>query len=203
MSSPILAGTYQPGRSLLHRSPVGVKVVALAALSLVVVAVRSAPAALAFLALALAIAAIGRVRLGMLVRAVRTVVAFALFAAVLQWWWYGGAKAFETLVDVVALALLAITVTATTPVQAMLDAFTRWLGPFRRLGVDPERVSLTVALAIGALPGTLAVARETRDAARARGLGRHPRAYLTPFVIRVVARAHETGDALKARGIGD
>ena len=41
------------------------------------------------------------------------------------------------------------------------------------------------------------------EAARARGLGRHPRAYLTPFVIRVVARAHETGDALHARGITD
>ncbi len=47
------------------------------------------------------------------------------------------------------------------------------------------------------------LALETRDAARARGLGRHPRAYLTPFVIRVVARAHETGDALTARGLGD
>ncbi len=43
---------------------------------------------------------------------------------------------------------------------------------------------------------------ETRDAARARGL-RSPRAYLSPFVVRVIARAHETGDALTARGIGD
>ena len=74
--------------------------------------------------------------------------------------------------------------------------------PFRRL-VDPERVALTITLAIGALPGTVALALETRDAARARGLSRHPRAYLTPFVIRVVARAHETGDALQARGLGD
>ena len=56
---------------------------------------------------------------------------------------------------------------------------------------------------IGALPGTLALALETRDAARARGLGRNPRVYLTPFVVRVVARAHEQGDALAARGLGD
>lgn len=203
MSSPILVGVFQPGRSLVHRAPVAAKVAALAVLSLTVVAVRSTPAALGFLVLALALAALARVRLRMLVRAVRTVVAFALFAAALQWWWYGGAKALETLVDVVALALLAITVTATTPIQEMIDAFTRWIRPLRRVGVDPERVSLTVALAIGALPGTLALALETRDAARARGLGRHPRAFLAPFVVRVVARAHETGDALRARGIGD
>ena len=84
----------------------------------------------------------------------------------------------------------------------MLDAFIRWITPLRRIGVDPERVALTFGLAIQALPGTVALAVETRDAARARGL-RHPRAFLTPFVIRVVARAHETGDALHARGIGD
>ena len=94
-------------------------------------------------------------------------------------------------------------VSATTPVNAMLDAFIRWIAPLRHVGVDPERVALTIGLAIQALPGTIALAVETRDAARARGLGRHPRAYLTPFVIRVVARAHETGDALHARGIGD
>ena len=94
-------------------------------------------------------------------------------------------------------------VSATTPVNAMLDAFIRWITPLRRIGVDPERVALTIGLAIQALPGTVALAVETRDAARARGLGRHPRSYLTPFVIRVVARAQETGDALHARGIGE
>ena len=38
---------------------------------------------------------------------------------------------------------------------------------------------------------------------RARGLDRNPRAHLSPFVVRLVARAHESGDALHARGIGD
>ncbi len=120
-----------------------------------------------------------------------------------QWWIDGPAKAIETLVDLLALALAAIVVSATTSVNAMLDAIVRWVGPFRRVGVDPERVALTFSMAIGALPGTVTLALETRDAARARGLGRHPRAYVTPFVIRVVARAHETGDALHARGLGD
>ncbi len=131
------------------------------------------------------------------------ILVFAVFVAALQWWWYGRDKAIETLVDLVALALMAIVVSATTPVNAMLDALVRWLRPLRRLGVDPDRVALTFALAIQALPGTVALALETRDAARARGVERHPRALLTPFVMRVVARAHETGDALQARGIGE
>jgi biotin transport system permease protein len=202
MSSTYLFGVYQPGDSLLHRLPVGVKVAGLACFSLAVVVVRSLTAAGAFLALAVALALLARIDLRLLARSLRSAVVVALVFAGLQWILYGPVKATETLVDLVALALGAIVVSSTTPVNAMLDAFVRWIRPLARIGVDPDRVALTVGLAIQALPGTVALAVETRDAARARGL-RHPRAYLTPFVIRVVARAHETGDALHARGLGD
>ena len=197
-----LVGVYQPGDTVLHRLPVGVKLGGLTLLSLAIVLVRSMPASWVFLAIALGLALLARVRLATLARAARAVLLLAAFVGALQWWWYGRDKAIETFVDLVALSLAAVVVSATTPVNAMLDALIRWIGPFRRVGVDPDRVALTVALAIQALPGTVALAVETRDAARARGV-RHPRALLSPFVIRVVARAHETGDALHARGIGD
>lgn len=204
MSTPgVLVGVYQPGRSLLHRLPVGPKLLGLAVLSVGIVAVRSMPLAFVFLAVAAALAIIARLRGRLLWRATRYVLLIAVVVAGFQWWFYGRDKAIESLVDLVSLAVLALTVTATTPVNAMLDAIVRWLRPLRRFGVDPERVALTFSLAIAALPGTVSLALETRDAARARGLGRHPRAFLTPFVIRVVARAHETGDALTARGLGD
>jgi biotin transport system permease protein len=202
VSQPVLLGVYQPGGSPLHRLPVGVKLAGLAALSLAIVLVRSMSASLVFLAAALLLALVGRVSLRTLVRAARGVLLVALVVAGFQWWLSGYAKAVETLVDLLALALAAVVLSATTPVNAMLDAIVRWVAPLRRLGVDPERVALTFTLAIQALPGTLTLAVETRDAARARGL-RSPRAYLTPFVVRVIARAHETGDALTARGIGD
>jgi biotin transport system permease protein len=202
VSQPVLLGVYQPGGSPLHRLPVGVKLAGLAALSLAIVLVRSMSASLVFLAAALLLALVGRVSLRTLVRAARGVLLVALVVAGFQWWLSGYAKAVETLVDLLALALAAVVLSATTPVNAMLDAIVRWVAPLRRLGVDPERVALTFTLAIQALPGTLTLAVETRDAARARGL-RSPRAYLSPFVVRVIARAHETGDALTARGIGD
>lgn len=201
--SQFLIGIYQPGSTFLHRLPVGLKVVTLGAFSLAIVLVRSMPASFAYLAIALILVLVARVRLGTLFRASRSVLVLAAFVSLFQWWWYGGAKAIETFADLVTLALAAIVVTSTTSVNAMLDAIVRWLGPFRRIGVNPDRVALAFALAIGALPGTVTLGLETRDAARARGLGSHPRAYLSPFVIRVVARALETGDALAARGIGD
>ena len=202
MSMTGLVGVYQPGTSLLHRAPVGLKLGGLAAFSLAIVLVRSMPASWVFLAVALGLGLVARIRLVTLARAARSVLFFAAFVGVLQWWWYGRDKAIETFVDLLALSLAAVVLSATTPVNTMLDALIRWITPLRRLGVDPERVALAFGLAIQALPATVALAIETRDAARARGV-RHPRAFLTPFVIRVVARAHETGDALHARGIGD
>ncbi|MBZ5737129.1 CbiQ family ECF transporter T component [Nocardioides mangrovi] len=202
MSSAYLFGVYQPGHTLLHRAWVGAKVAGLAAFSLTVVLVRSMPASWLFLAVAALLAVVARIEPRLLLRSLRPVLYMGAIFGALQWVFYGPSRAIEAVVDLLALALAAIVVTATTQVNAMLDAFIRWIRPLRHVGVDPDRIALTVGLAIQALPGTVALAVETRDAARARGL-RHPRAYLTPFVIRVVARAHETGDALHARGIGE
>ena len=203
MSDPLLLGVYRPGHTPLHRLPVGPKLLGLAVASLTIVLVRSVGAGAAFLVAAVAVALVARLELRTAYRAARPVLIAAVLVGLLQWWFDGPAKAVETLLDLLSLALLALAVSVTTPVNAILDALVRWLRPLRRVGVDPNRVALTIGLAVQALPGTIALALETRDAARARGLGRHPRAYLTPFVIRVVARAHETGDALHARGIGD
>lgn len=201
MSTPV--AVYRPGTTLLHRLPVGVKLAALLCLSIAIVAVRGIPAAVAFVAVAVVAVLAARVPGRTLLRTLRGLLVFAAVVALLQWWWTGPERAIESVLDLTSLALLAIAVSATTAVTDMLDAFVRWLGPFRGLGLDPDRVALTIGLAIESVPATLTLLAETRDAARARGLERSPRAWLTPFVIRVVARAHETGAALHARGLGD
>lgn len=200
-ASPI--GDYQPGRSVLHRAPVGTKLLGLLVLSVVAVALRGVPTTAALLALAALGCVVAGVRLRRVARALRGIlVAMALLAAY-QTWQQGAEHAFVVVGALVALALLATAFTTTTSVERMIDAITRWLGPLRRFGVRPELVALAFSLMIRGIPLTLEIAAETRDAARARGLERSPRAYLTPLVIRVVAHARATGDALHARGIGD
>jgi len=200
MSSPL--GVYRPGRSVLHRLPVGAKLVGLVVACTAVVVTHGVVAALVALGCAVVLAVVARISLGTTARSLRLLLVIALVGGAFQWWSSGAARALETLLDVVTLGLLGLCLTVTTASGDLIDAFVRWLGPFRRFGVDPDRVALTISLTISSLPETHALALETRDAARARGL-RSARAYLTPFVIRVVARAHETGAALHARGIGD
>lgn len=200
MSTPL--GVYRPGRSVLHRLPVGAKLLGLAVACTTVVATHGILAAVVALSCAVASALVAQISLVTTARSLRLLLVIALVGAAFQWWSSGAGRAVETLLDVITLGLLGLCLSVTTASGDMIDAFIRWLRPWRRLGVDPDRVALTISLTISSLPATHALALETRDAARARGL-RSPRAYLTPFVIRVVARAHETGDALHARGIGD
>ena len=198
--TPTLLGSYRPGASLLHRLPAGGKLVAFLVVGVVVVVVRGPVSAVAFLAAAVALTAWSGAGLR---TALRGILVMAVLLAAYQTWQHGWALAVESVGDLVSLVLLATVLTATTPVDEILDALTRALRPFRRLGVDPEQVALAFSLTIRAIPTTIEIADETRDAALARGLERDPRARLTPLVIRVVAHARATGDALHARGIGD
>jgi biotin transport system permease protein len=203
VSTPSLLGVHTPHDTALHRLPAGAKLLALVGLSIVVVVARGPWTALALLGAVLVAVAWSRMGRGTLLRALRGLLLVAVLLGGYQAWQRGCPVAVEVVADLLTLVLTSLVLTATTPMDAMLDTLARALGPFRRLGVDPERVALAFSLMIRAVPETLQLALETRDAARARGLGRSPRALLVPFVLRVVAQARETGEALDARGIGD
>lgn len=201
--SASLLGIHRPGTTLLHRLSAGAKLLGLMAVAVVVVVVRGPVSAGGFVALALGLAAWSGMGLRGTLRALRGILVVAAVLAAYLTWQQGWQRAAESVLDLVALVLAATVLTVTTPIDQVLDAITRALGPLRRLGVDPETVALAFSLMIRAVPTTLEIAHETRDAALARGLQRDPRARLTPMVIRVVAHARSTGEALHARGITD
>lgn len=201
--SATLLGLYRPGSTLLHRLGAGPKLVALFVGGVVVVAVRGPASGVVALAIAVALAAWSGMGVRVLVRTLRGILLVAVLLAAYQAWQQGWPRAVESVSDLVALVLLATVLTVTTPIDEVLDAVTTALRPLGRLGVDPERAALAFSLMIRAIPATIDIADQTRDAALARGLQRDPRARLVPLVIRVVAQARATGDALQARGIGD
>jgi biotin transport system permease protein len=198
-----LLGLYRPGRTWLHRLPAGAKMLGLLVASIVVVALPGPASGVAVLAVALALVAWSGTGLRLLFRTVRGLLVVVVLMAAYTTWQQGWERAVELTTDLAALVLLATVLTATTPVDEVLDAVTRAVRPLRRVGIDPERVGLAFALVLRAVPTTLDLARQTGDAARARGLERDPRARLVPLVIRSVAHARATGEALDARGIGD
>lgn len=198
-----LLGQFRPGTTWLHRLPAGAKLLGLVAVG-VTVAVLSGPVpGVTTLIVTVGLALWAGMGWRLTLRTLRGVLLVVALLGGWLVWQQGWARGVEAASELLALVLLATVVTVTTPVEEILEAITRAIGPLRRFGARPESVAMAFSLLIRGLPTTLALADETRDAARARGLDRDPRARLIPLVIRVVAHARATGDALHARGVLD
>lgn len=196
-------GVYRPGTTVLHRLRPGAKLLGLIIFAVLLISLRGALWAAIGLAVALTLALIARAGLRDLARVARGFAIIAVLLFAFQTWQNGPLHAFEVVGDLFALIIAANVVTLTTSTDDMITTITWALGPLRVFGVKPERVALAFSLTLRAIPSLFGIARETRDAARARGLERNPRAYATPLVIRSVAHARNLGDALHARGIDD
>lgn len=196
-------GAYVPGTGPLHRLRPGAKLLGLFLFATVTIATRGIWWTAALLAIALGCAMLAGLRGRGLWRTTRGFLLIGIPLFAFQAWQHGWEHGVVTVGNLLALILAASALTASTAVDDMLDTVAWALGPLRPLGVDPDRVALAFSLVIRAIPGILGIARETGDAARARGLERNPRARLVPMVVRTVAHAQATGQALAARGIGD
>ena len=190
-------GLYSPGSTWLHRLSPGWKILTLAVLSVALTVWRTPAVALTALGVAVLLLVVSRAPLRQTARALLPVALVAALLGVFQWWSRDLSAAVAVSGTLLALVVMATVVTVTSPATGS-DTVVRAAGPLRHVGLSPEVVGLTVTLMLRSVPLLVELAWEVRDAARARGLERSPRAYLVPFVLRTVARAHRTGDALAA-----
>lgn len=202
MSQPIF-GQFVASTGPLHMLRPGVKLLGLFLFALATMLFTGVPSSVVLLTLAVTLALIAGVRAHALWRLFWgfAIVAVLLFAFHL--WQHSWQRGVEVVADLFALILAASALTASTAVADMLETFTFMLRPLAVFGVRPERIGFALTLVITMIPRLLGVAIEAREAARARGLERDPRAVLVPFVLRTVAEAQLTGEALHARGFGD
>jgi len=196
-------GLYHPGTSVIHRAPAGLKLAGLTLFAVGVVLARGPAWALVALAVALVLQAVSRVPWHRTTRGLVPTLITATLVGAYQWWARGWPSAVEVAVDLVALVLAGAVVTATTRADVLLDVLARAARPLRHVGLAPETFALAVGLFLRTIPLLARTTLEARDAARARGLDRNPRAVLIPAAVRMVAHAHATGDALAARGLGE
>jgi biotin transport system permease protein len=196
-------GLYVPGGSVVHRLPAGLKLLLLAAAGAGSVLVREPWQAGA----AVAAAVVGHAAAGLpwrvLVGQLRPLALLLLVVAAMHVLIDGWRAAAVVVGVITALVMLAGLVTATTRAADLVDVLVRLLGPFRRVGVDPDRVALLLALSIRSVPVVVGLAEEVRDAQRARGLTASPRAFAVPLLVRALRHADELGEALVARGVDD
>lgn len=198
-----LLGIYVPGQTLWHRVGPGWKYLVFLGLTVPTVAAPDVRVGVVMLAATLLLVASTRAPLrvawGLPVGFVLLLLLLAGFHLVT-----GNPELAVRVVVTLLVALYASRILLiSTPMPVLVDALVAAVRPLRRLGVDPERFGLAVAIALRSIPFVVASFGDVRDAARARGLERNVLALVTPVVIATVAFARATGDALVARGLGE
>lgn len=203
--SPVAVALYVPRESPVHRTPAGVKLLALVGLGALLFAEPTLPVAAGALAGLCLLGLLGaRLPVSLLARQARAVavwlVAIVAVQAVLADPLAGVAAAGRLL----ALVLAAAVVTATTRVTAMVAVVERVCAPLRLVGVRPARIGLVVAMALRFIPLIAERADRIREAHAARGgSGRGLRGLRTtvvPLLVAVLQLAHTVSEALDARG---
>ncbi|ALE05951.1 hypothetical protein AL755_11525 [Arthrobacter sp. ERGS1:01] len=204
-----LVAGYIPGTSFVHRMPLGLKAVLLLLVAVLCLASPAIPvgigAAVTTFVLVMVVAshALAGLPWRRLWSALRMMIVFLVLIAAYQWWQHGPVVAWQVIAAIVATVLASNVLTATTPVDELLDGLDAMVRPLERFGADPERFSLTVALMLRSIPFVIGAFSDVRDAARARGLERNLLARSLPVVIATVGYAQATGEALVARGLGE
>jgi biotin transport system permease protein len=199
----LLLASYVPGTSVIHRAPLWLKFLLVLGCGMASFLIADWAVAAGALALMCAVFVLSGAGAARLVRAVRPLLPVLLVIGLFQWWQLGGPTAARIVLNVLVCVVAASILTATTPVQALLDGVASLARPFRRFGADPERFALTIAIMLRSIPFIAGAYADVRDSARARGLERNPRALVLPVFISTVAFARQTGEALAARGLGE
>lgn len=194
---------YVPRDSVVHRLPAGSKLLLLVVAAVGTLALRRPwQVALVLLVIAVLYAAARipwRTAMGQVRPLLWFVVALGAFQVVVAGW----ERAVIVVGGMLGLILLAALVSLTTRTTAIVDVVVRSLRPLRRVGVDPERVGLLVALGVRSVAVVVELASEVRQAQLARGASSSPLAFVVPLVVRTLRHADRLADALVARGVDD
>jgi biotin transport system permease protein len=196
-------GLYVPGSSPLHRMRAGTKLVTMFAVGAGSVLLEHPWQVALMMGVVLLGYLVARMPPRLVLRQIRPLLWILGVLAVFHVLVNGWESAVMFVGVIMTLVLLAALITLTTRTTAMVDTVVRALGPLRRIGVQPERVGLLLALGIRAVPVVVSLAEEVRDAQRARGLTASPRAFAVPLIVRSLRHADALGDALVARGADD
>jgi biotin transport system permease protein len=191
---------YTSGHTWLHRTPAGVKLAILAALSTATMSTHDWRLLSIVLSFTLMIyVSLGREVFRSLIL-LRPVIPLLLAISFIQGWTVAWNDAAASVMRLLVMITAASLITLTTTMQAMMAALAPMLAPLNHLGVNPRAPALAVALVLRLAPVLLSTWQQREEAWRAR-TGRRISIRLIPaFLAEALTMADYITEALDARG---
>jgi biotin transport system permease protein len=193
---------YRAGSSILHRLPAGVKLTSTMLLVFVVSLIPHTWWSLAVIAAVTVagylIAGLGVAEVWRQVLAIRWLIVFALTTQLL---FLSAQVALINVSRITTVIVLAALLTLTTRTADLLTTTERALAPLRRVGVNPHKVGLTLAITITTIPVLAAFATTVREAQMARGARTRLHTAVVPLMVMSLKHADELSEAMIARGL--
>lgn len=194
-----MTGLYSAGHSVIHRLPAGFKLLLLFGAGIGLFYIKDWHWILIGLGSGMVLYPLAQIPLRLLLRQLYTLSWLIALLAVFQWWAQGWQVAITASARLLCLLLLANLLTLTTRTTDSIDALTRALKGLRFIGLNPERISLTISLTLRFLPVIIEVTHEVRAAQKARGLEFSLLATAVPVIVRTLKMADDIADAIDAR----
>ncbi|NBW01867.1 MAG: hypothetical protein EBR85_09300 [Betaproteobacteria bacterium] len=191
---------YISSNTWLHRIPASAKLLALLLLSMAMFRLDDSRwLAIGLLAAFAAYGSIGSpglCRLIALGALLPVIIGIAIFQAFVMGW----ELAFRSAIKLILMIIFADLITATTPMQAMLQVFQKLLAPIiRLLGFSEKKISLAVAIMIRFIPVLAAQWQQQQQAWTARTHRKPGFRLLVPFITTALARTDQVAEALSSR----
>ena len=195
-----MISVYLPGTSWIHRMPVRLKLLVLAAVTMAILPVHDPLVLGAVLAGVLGLYATLRpegLKQVLLLRPLASLLLIIFLLHGISGSWVEGLVAVQRLVSMVLLANL---VSVTTRMDDMLEAVMPLFYPLKAFGVSPKKPALAVALVIRFVPVLLSVYSSLAEAYRARTGKRGSWRLIAPFALQALRLSENVAEALTARG---
>lgn len=197
-----LLGLYRPRRTPLHATPAWIKVIMLVVISVATIMIGDPVTSVGIMSACVLLLVSTEPPPRATLWALFATVLVAVLSSLLHLMRGDFVRAIDVAADLVGIVALALAVTSSTSMEAMLDLVSKAARPIRFI-LPPETLGLMFALMLRSIPEVARLYYESRQAARARGLDRSLRAVLFPTTTRTVGFSLQLGQALHARGIGE
>lgn len=193
---------YRDGTSVVHRLPAWVKLVVTAVVVFTVSLVPHTPVSLSIVAAMTVgcylIAGLGILEVWRQLVAFRWLIVFALASQLV---FLDTGVALVNTGRITVIIVFATLLTLTTTTADLLATTERALTPLSRIGVNPQKLSLVLAMTITTIPVIASFAATIREAQLARGVRVSPHNAVVPLMVMSLKHADDMAEAMIARGL--